>query len=199
MAVYNRSLPYVRDKPKCQECCAHGVGPSPCGLYSLKLLSLLPSPVTLLCVQAKSCLLFSFSTASLDFCSKALRRLFFRVFIFFCKSNSSSSRQLLNLIDDPNHQRTTRTDSNFLAIPQILNVDFETIATGAWISVELSDGVVGHVFNLDFVVDARFGGVDHFCGGSFYFVGRAVLMRSGYVSGREAAVKDSKGGYGDTL
>lgn len=58
------------------------------------------------------------------------------------------SRQTLHLKHHPNHQAATRTNRDFLTVAQVVDPDFEAVAAGAGVVVELESGVEGHVLLL---------------------------------------------------
>jgi hypothetical protein len=63
-------------------------------------------------------------------------------------------RQILHLIHHPDPQTTARTHSDVrLLVLERGKRDLEPIATRTRVVVDLQRGVVGHVFDLDFVVD----------------------------------------------
>jgi len=62
-------------------------------------------------------------------------------------------RQIINIEYDPDHQATAWTNRNILAISQVCDADLEHVSAGAWIGVYLQGRIVGHVFDLDLIVD----------------------------------------------
>ena len=54
-------------------------------------------------------------------------------------------RQIILLVNNANLQTTARAYSNVLAIAKVVDVDFEAIATWAWVVVDLERFVEGHV------------------------------------------------------
>jgi len=65
-------------------------------------------------------------------------------------------RQIASVKDDPNLQTATRAYSNLVSISKVINVDFESVATRAWIVVNLKSLVEGHILDLDLIVDIAF-------------------------------------------
>lgn len=59
---------------------------------------------------------------------------------------------------DFDHQTAAGADCDFLAIAEVGERNFELVATRAWVSVEGCGFVVGHVFDLDFVVERHSAG-----------------------------------------
>jgi len=57
--------------------------------------------------------------------------------------------------DDLDHQTTARTHSDFLAVAEVCQPDFEAITTRARVVVDLQSLVEGHVFDFDFIVDVE--------------------------------------------
>lgn len=74
------------------------------------------------------------------------------------------------LKDNLNHERAARTDSDILAVAQVIDRDLEAVAARARVVVDLQCWVKGHVLDLDLVVDR----LRH--GGCVWVVGRCVLL-----------------------
>lgn len=69
--------------------------------------------------------------------------------------------EVIKVKDDPNPQAAAGANGDFLSIAKIIDHNLESVATRAWVMVELGDGVEGHIFDFDLVVDGT-GFVGHF-------------------------------------
>lgn len=65
--------------------------------------------------------------------------------------------QIARLENDLDLKRAWRTDSNRAGtVKQVIDYDFETVATRTWVCEELSVLIKGHVFDFNFVVNSHF-------------------------------------------
>jgi hypothetical protein len=61
--------------------------------------------------------------------------------------------QIIQIEDDSDHETATRADRDVLAIPEICDVDLETVATWTGVVVDLQCLVECHILNFNLIID----------------------------------------------
>jgi hypothetical protein len=72
-----------------------------------------------------------------------------------CIYGSKGRWKTYDIKDNLDHQTATGTNGDFFTLAEIIDRDLESVATWAWVMVDLKDGVEGHVFDFNFVVDGE--------------------------------------------